>query len=178
MLKLFLVVTFSAAVLSAHAQPATNPFAKAPVARPSAPAPAAPVAVPAAPPGPVVVPPPPGDPGVAMPPVVPPPPPMPVDTPGASGPGMPSLPGLLGLKKDGPEEEEIRAVRIGTVNGKHIYRGERAYMFESEKDRPVTRRVVVPAEPGTSVAAPPSDAPVTAERRPDLPSAVGRPNPR
>lgn len=176
MVKLFLGVALIAAVLASHAQTAPNPFSNAPASRPSAPAQPPTGGPPPVPQGPVGMPPSFGPPvGGAHPgmhPSLPPPPPSSI----IDGAGAGRPPGLPVPRRVGPEEEEIQAVRIGTVNGKHIYRGESAYLFKSKRAHPVTRRVA------PSTAAPqaeiPPEPPVTIGPRPDLPSAVGRPNPR
>ena len=154
----FLVAAILASA-SAMAQAATNPFKPpaSPATARQSPSPAAPQGLPT--PGHFN----PGNPNV------PPPPPVMAH----QGPtGLPDAPAPV------PEEtvEEFHAVRVGTVNGKTVYRGEHGgYLFEAPKKGSEARRVVKVSAMRPAVGA---SQPAATQSRPDLPSMVGKPAPR
>lgn len=77
-------------------------------------------------------------------------------------------------------DEEVSASRIGLVNGMHIYKGQNTYMFEPSKTRKIVRRLVpsvgnAPIMPSASTS---TAAKAAEHKTPNLPSMVGKPNPK
>lgn len=52
------------------------------------------------------------------------------------------IPGVAGLPASSDIEQEVSAVRIGTVNGMHLFRGTGTYVFESAKKRKLVTHLV------------------------------------
>ena len=100
-------------------------------------------------------------------------------------PNVPPVPGIPGgvypnmpeMGQPAPELEEFPATKVGKVNGHYIYRGQRSYLFEkAPKTEPAVKVVASAVPTGPAASSPKGGA--GAPARPDLPSMVGKPNPR
>lgn len=72
----------------------------------------------------------------------------------------------------GTRQEDVTAVRIGVVNGQHIYRGTNTYLFQEAKTHPVVRTLAKVVAPAPGVSATPAAAKPAS---PSAPSPSARP---